>query len=358
MRRSIASLVSLTAACLLCATIHGASSDQPAKSAACKPLTEASGTFTPLAVSPDGRTFAALPPGRHLEFRDAHTGKLLAEPLFLDPPVGDKIALFSPDGSSLLVGGWSSSVTRVEVPSGKVLGKPLRHAGPINAMTLSPDGRTLLVGTGNWAIGNESRLWEVATWKLRRPAKVHRSAVMAVAFRPDGKAYLTGDFRPAGEIWMWDTATDKALLGPLRHQSNVWSLAFGPDGSTILSGSRDKTARLWDATTGKPIGEPLKHPGEVVRVAFSPDGKLLLTGTDAKTVHFWDEATRKPLAATLSVGGEVTLLAFGPDGKSILVGWHDREEERGGLGRWAVPGLDGKGAALTSPWHAPAKAGS
>ncbi len=75
------------------------------------------------------------------------------------------------------------------------------------------------------------------------------------------------------------------------HRNAVSAVVFSPDGQTVLTGSVDWTARLWDAATGRQIGQTLAHPDAVRSVAFSPDGRTLLTGCDDRTVRLWDAAT-------------------------------------------------------------------
>src|SRR5262249_21178915 len=51
---------------------------------------------------------------------------------------------------------------------GQVARSPLQHEGPVNAVAVSPDGKLLLTGSGNWVLGNEHRLWDLATGRLRQ----------------------------------------------------------------------------------------------------------------------------------------------------------------------------------------------
>jgi WD40 repeat protein len=106
-----------------------------------------------------------------------------------------------------------------------------------------------------------------------------------VAFRPDGKAVLTGSADQTARLW--SAQTGRPLGPPLRQQSWVWAVAFSPDGKAVLTGSEDGTARLWSAATGQPIGPPLRHQRGVTAVAFSPDGKVVLTGSYDQTARLW-----------------------------------------------------------------------
>ena len=62
------------------------------------------------------------------------------------------------------------------------------------------------------------------------------------------------------------------------HQGPVVAVAFSPDGKTFLTASSDNTVRLWDADPGQPFGLILEHQDVGQAVAFSPDGKSILTG--------------------------------------------------------------------------------
>ncbi len=65
----------------------------------------------------------------------------------------------------------------------------------------------------------------------------HKDAVNAVAFSPDGKTVLTGSGDKSAQLW--ETATGKPLGPPLQHQNTVTAVAFSPDGKTVLTASAD-----------------------------------------------------------------------------------------------------------------------
>src|SRR5207245_2883929 len=99
-----------------------------------------------------------------------------------------------------------------ELGSGPVSGPPLAHRGPVTAAAFSPDGKVVVTGCGvsssrevgkgaarKWVVtlgpvveNREARLWDTATGKPIGSPLAHQDGVNAVAFRPDGKAVLTG----------------------------------------------------------------------------------------------------------------------------------------------------------------------
>jgi len=181
-------------------------------------------------------------------------------------------------------------------------------------MAFSPDGKTILTGSGNAT----TWLWDGATGRpIGQPLR-HQVPVQSVAFSPDGKTMLTGSLDHTARLW--DTTSQEPVGQPMLHQGHVTSVAFSPDGRTILTGSDDKTARLWDAATQAPISRPMQHPSNVITVAFSPDGNAILTVSDDEMGRLWDAVTTQPIGPPLPLQGPVRFGDFSPDGKMIRIG--------------------------------------
>src|SRR5262249_42642918 len=114
---------------------------------------------------------------------------------------------------------------------------------------------------------------------------------------------------------------------PLQHATAVVDVAFSPDGKTLLTlGESQTAARLWDAATGQPLGS-LTLPSKVDVAVFSPDGKAVLTGSGSAV-------TGEALLWTVGAGpaptrlwrqfGEVLVVAFSSDGRTALTAGGDR----------------------------------
>ncbi len=101
--------------------------------------------------------------------------------------------------------------------------------------------------------------------------------VRAVAFRPDGKAVLTGGDGTRARLWVLrerqrgDNASSAPFGPTLAHEGAVLAVAFSRNSKTAITGSDDNTARLWDAATARPIGQPLAHWGAVATCGIQPE---------------------------------------------------------------------------------------
>jgi WD40 repeat protein len=206
-------------------------------------------------------------------------------------------------------------------------------------VALSRDGRTALTGGGD-GVG---RLWDVATGKLLGPPLRHSGPISAVAFTADGRTACTGGADGAARLW--DVATGKSHGPPLRHPSRVDAVAFSTDGRTLLAGCMDGSVRLWEVATGKPFGPPLQqHPNDIMAAAYSADGRTILTGGADGTARL--RALPQPMQAGHE---EVTLWLAGRTGLEMdargVVGVLDAptwEERRRQWQRRSPPGDGGK----------------
>jgi WD40 repeat protein/tetratricopeptide (TPR) repeat protein len=224
---------------------------------------------------------------------------------------------FSPDGKTILIG--SGDHPRLwDVATGRPLGPPLKHPVELSSVAFSPDGRMIVTGTFD---GNAARRWDFASRQPMGEPLEHSGPVLSVAFSPDGRTILTGC--ADGTAWLWDAHNGRPIATFLMHRGAVYSAVFSPDGRTILTASQDRTARLWDVT-GQPVGPPMVHPDQVRAAAFSPDGRTILTGGYDKAARLWQAATGQLIGTLPEHPDRVRAATFSPDGRTILTGGYDK----------------------------------
>ncbi len=215
---------------------------------------------------------------------------------------------------------------------------PIGHTEFINALTISPDGKFVLTGSGD----QTAKLWtrfgqEVQTFKG------HASSVTAVAFSPAPGEYqiLTGADNGTVRLWTPDGKVLRTFDG---HGHVITSVAFSPDGKWILTASADSSAILWDRQSGNILQQIKGHNAGIAQAVFSPDGKYILTGSwncdvvpnpDYERVKgarkffiknargsakLWDRESGREIRSFEGHAESVRSIAFSPDadGKYIL----------------------------------------
>jgi WD40 repeat protein len=275
------------------------------------PLRTAFGFGWPFTFSPDGKVVGFAGADDRPAFWDTATGKRLSRYLPRESALG--VAAFTVTapcvphaGRAVLtpaafLGGWEAAQdgwggayrpaafpvdlvggekVRVTLRGGIVLehlpgGLRLRQAvggkrlstivlptSKVEAAAVSPDGRTLALSLRDTLspAGPEVEncwltFWEVATGRLRTPARKVEQPPESLRFSPNGRWLVASGYLDEADVSLWDVATGREVRRFPVWERPTESLAFSPDGRLLALGGRDGSVLLWDLAALARLGK-------------------------------------------------------------------------------------------------------
>ncbi|XP_045472078.1 transcription initiation factor TFIID subunit 5 [Harmonia axyridis] len=166
--------------------------------------------------------------------------------------------------------------------SGEICRTLTGHAGPVYAVSFSPD-RTLLLSCSE---DSTIRLWSLQIWTSLVVYKGHLFPVWDVKFSPLGYYFASASHDRTARLWATDHYSPLRLFAG--HFSDVDCLQFHPNSNYIATGSSDRRVCLWDCTTGNHVRLMTGHKAPIHALAFSVCGRFLSSsGADCR-VLIWD----------------------------------------------------------------------
>ena len=236
------------------------------------------GKVLSLAFTPDGTRLAASRQDRSLTVWDLASGRVLAHHLDQDGPV--LFLDFCLDGQTL-VGCEAPGILWTRHPSASGPRRFLPGVkGPLDVVSLSPDGRLLAAGGPN----QPATVWNLAPGTRGPSYQANNRIVRQIAFSPDSRSLVLGYGDDIIRVWRFFEAPEsrRELAG---HAKEVLTLGFSPDGKLLASGSGDHTIKLWDVETGRELLTLNGHDQSVTSLAFfAESNRLASVSLDGKVL--------------------------------------------------------------------------
>lgn len=267
-------------------------------------------------------------------------------------------AAFLPGGKTLVSAGADWTIRIWDVADGKEL-RRLTHADSIVMAwpharasrqyllhaALSADGKLLATGLN---YGRSVALWDPAAGKELRTFNIPASGgINNLAVSPDGKTVAVGSTDSVVRLYASATGKEIRTLAEFDRQGrNRFALfssakmSYSPDGKQLVvfgmeidNGNSKRALNVWDVAGGKVqycIDADANHVDSASTSVFSPNSKMLAWATKSGDITLADSATGKVRKTIKSGIPRLGRIAFSPDGKSVLgCGIHD-----GVIGIW------------------------
>lgn len=239
-------------------------------------------------------------PGLELDRFDAATADAEAVRLSFDRDGRDLWALHA-DGT---LARWAPAVPTALFK--------LDHGGPVLAVAVSRDGRTIVSGGADQSV----RVWDAATGQQRAQMGGHTGPIHALAFTPDDAFVVSA--AADRTLRLWDVAGGRQLKQVATTGETVYAIAVHPSGQTVAAGGADRAVQLVNLLSGATERTLSGHGDFIHGVAYNPSGSTLLSYGYAGELRIWGLATATPLLDT-RVGRIGNAAAFDPRGERIVI---------------------------------------
>lgn len=256
---------------------------------------------------------------------DLRTGDVIAT--LADHAMGVLATAWSPDGSTLAVGGQDGAVRRYG-GDGRTLGEAAL-GGWVAALAWSPDGRYLAAAAGR-------RVHLLDGTGAATALEEQTSTVTALAWSADGSRLGVAAY--GGVRWYEpDRLPDTAPARSMAWKGSLLSLVTAPDGRWACSGAQDNSIHLWRLWSGDDL-QMSGYPSKVEHLAFHHDSRWMAAACLGE-VTVWDFGGKGP-------AGRAPATGEGHDRHITAIGWQP------GGDLLASAGADGRVALWPSPRRA------
>ena len=221
--------------------------------------------------------------------------------------LGNSTEVFAHGGNTIAVG-LESNVVLLDAITGSRTSVLHGQKDEIRFLAFSLDG-TLLVSGSRVSV----ELWDVQTGGVIRTFDDGTSATSAVSISPDGTTIALGTYN--GAIRLWDVRTGRCHSIETHQDGPVTVIRFSPIDSHRLLSSWGRTVQLWDMD-GYRVGSSRREAGRVEDLAYSSDGTRFVS-CGGCFVTVWDSESGV-LLVSIDTSDYLDRCCFSPDGRFVV----------------------------------------
>ncbi|MBF0628942.1 MAG: caspase family protein [Magnetococcales bacterium] len=212
----------------------------------------------------------------------------------------------TPDGQTLFTAGEDGAIKAWKLDDGSPVRTLSGHAGPVKSLLLSRDGKNLASGGMDGAL----RIWNPTSGAMVQEFSGGEGPVLSLSWSGDGSRVAAGHESGAVRVHPLKGGSDLVITAPSGATRGV---AMRPDNSQIATAGADGVIRLWSLSDGALIKELPGHQKAVQTLTYGDNGRLLLSGSQDQTLRVWKPETGAELARLVSMRSGWAVVA--PDGR-------------------------------------------
>eukprot|EP01065_Artemidia_motanka_P004893 TRINITY_DN1231_c1_g2_i1.p1 TRINITY_DN1231_c1_g2~~TRINITY_DN1231_c1_g2_i1.p1 ORF type:complete len:1498 (+),score=358.81 TRINITY_DN1231_c1_g2_i1:63-4496(+) len=129
-------------------------------------------------------------------------------------------------------------------------------------------------------------------WVNKDRRKVHRDAVTAATFAPNGLRVVTG--AADRSVAICNTVGD--VVHHIGGGGGVVTAMLSRTSRYVLAAYEDRTLGVYDATTGMPVSKLVGHAGQIKCTDMSARGRFVLSGSEDRSLRLWESETGRAAA--------------------------------------------------------------